>query len=225
MNKEDKIVAARMRLRERFLKTGSDVGLARDDQGSGPPNRHGKPKLPVGQVQAKNWPILDLGIKPTINRDTWRLELSGACDKPLTLDWQLLLTLEQVEEESDFHCVTTWSRMDISFKGVRFIDVAAMCHVHETATHIMCHASDGYSTNLSLAEALKPDVLLVYQADGSPLERDHGGPVRMITPQLYAWKGAKWISAIEFLTEDKLGYWEKRGYSNTARPWENDRYR
>ena len=134
------------------------------------------------------------------------------------------MELEQVEDTSDFHCVTTWSKLGMRWLGVRFLDIAALVEPTEKASHIFVHGSDGYTTNLSLEEALKPDVLLVYQADGAPLSREHGGPVRMITPQLYAWKGAKWISGIEFLTEDRLGYWEERGYSNTARPWEDDRY-
>ena len=134
------------------------------------------------------------------------------------------MSFEQVEDVSDFHCVTTWSKLGISWIGVPFMDLAAFVQPDENATHVFIHASDGYTTNLPLEEALKPDVLLVHQADGAALTREHGGPVRMITPQLYAWKGAKWISAVEFLTQDRLGYWEERGYSNTARPWEDDRY-
>jgi len=108
--------------------------------------------------------------------------------------------------------------------GVRFDTIASLVDPQENATHIMCHAYDGYTTNLPLSEALKPDVLLVHRIDDEPLSREHGGPLRMVTPQLYAWKGAKWLKRIEFLTADRLGYWEQRGYSNTAYPWRNDRY-
>lgn len=94
----------------------------------------------------------------------------------------------------------------------------------ETATHILCCGYDDYTTNVSLEEALKPDVLLAHTAEGKPLPKEHGGPVRMITPQLYAWKGSKWINRIEFLNQNKLGFWEQRGYSNTAYPWRNDRH-
>jgi DMSO/TMAO reductase YedYZ molybdopterin-dependent catalytic subunit len=104
------------------------------------------------------------------------------------------------------------------------LDLAAWVLPKETATHMMCYGYDAYSTNLSLQEALKPDVLLVHTYEGKPLPREHGGPLRMITPQLYAWKGSKWIMRIEFLKENKLGFWEERGYSNTAYPWRNDRY-
>ena len=134
------------------------------------------------------------------------------------------MDLPQTEDVSDFHCVTTWSRMDVPWKGVKLADLAALVVPKATATHVLCHAYDKYTTNLSLEEALKDDVLLVHTADQKPLERDHGGPVRMITPQLYAWKGSKWIKRIEFLQKNKLGFWEERGYSNTAYPWRNDRY-
>jgi DMSO/TMAO reductase YedYZ molybdopterin-dependent catalytic subunit len=87
----------------------------------------------------------------------------------------------------------------------------------------MTHGHDGYSTNLPLEEALKPDVLLVHAVEGKPLAREHGGPVRIVTPELYAWKGAKWLSRVELLTHDRRGYWEIRGYSNTAYPWRDDR--
>src|SRR5258706_445445 len=135
-----------------------------------------------------------------------------------------LRAIGEIEDTSDFHCVTTWSRFDLRWVGVRVADVIALSEPFESTVSIMCHAYDGYSTNVLLEEALKPDVLLAYEVDGGPLPREHGGPVRMVTPQLYAWKGAKWINRIEFLKGNKLGFWERRGYSSTAYPWRNDRY-
>lgn len=195
-----------------------------EPQGRGRANRHGMPRLPVGQHETKKWPVLDLGVRPDIAADDWNLTVHGACEHPLTLDWSAFMNLEQVADTSDFHCVTSWSRCDIDWRGVRFADIAALAGPDEGAEHVMCHGYDGYTTNVALVEALKPDVLLVHTADGAPLAREHGGPVRMITPQLYAWKGAKWIKAIEFMTEEKLGFWEQRGYSSSAHPWRNDRY-
>lgn len=225
-DKRDRVIAARMRLRQRFLARMEQTPAMSDPDpmGTGPNNRHGMPKLPTGQVQTEKWPVLDLGEQPTISQDAWSLTVFGACDHPLTLSWSSFMQLEQVDDVSDFHCVTQWSRFDIHWRGVRFADIAALCEPHEEAEHVMCHGYDGYTTNIALVEALKPDVLLVYMADGAPLSREHGGPVRMITPQLYAWKGAKWIKAIELLTEEKLGFWEQRGYSSTAHPWRDDRY-
>ena len=222
------IVASRLRLRERFLRKLESTPGVSDTKplGSGPKNRHGMPQIPVGQTRIAlgKWPVLDLGEQPAVTAETWQLTLDGACARPRVLSFRELLALEQVDDVSDFHCVTAWSKLDVAWTGARFSTLAALAEPDEAATHVVCHAYDGYDTNLPLAEALKDDVLLVHGVDGSPLPAEHGGPVRMITPQLYAWKGAKWINRIEFLTADRKGFWELRGYSNTAHPWRNDRY-
>lgn len=221
-----RIVEARLRLRARYQAAADASPSVADPrpQGSGPPNRHGMPRLPPDQTETRKWPVLDLGIQPELDLATWTLTIDGACAAPRTLSWTDLLALPQVDDVSDFHCVTKWSRMDVPWRGVRVSDVLALAEPHEAAQVVMCHGYDGYTTNVALAEACKPDVLLVHTADGAPLTREHGGPLRMITPQLYAWKGAKWIKRLELLTADKLGFWEERGYSATAYPWRNDRY-
>jgi len=225
---ERRIVAARLRLRERHLSRTPQASGHEDPHplGSGPPNRHGMPQLPVGQTPTApgKWPVLDLGSHPSVPLDHWSLALDGECERPLVLDWAAFLRLEQIDDVSDFHCVTGWSRLDVQWRGVRFATVAALAEPTDAAEFVVCHAYDGYTTNLPLSEALQDDVLLVHAVDGAPLPREHGGPVRMITPQLYAWKGAKWIKRLEFTRQDRLGFWERRGYSNTARPWRNDRY-
>ena len=165
-----------------------------------------------------------MGVQPKIEIEDWSLTISGLVQKPKIFSWEDFMNLSQVEDISDFHCVNSWSRLDNKWKGVRLTDIAKHCGVLPTVKFIYIKAYDAYSTNLPLAGALKPDVLLVHQWEGSPLTTDHGGPVRMIIPQLYSWKGAKWIEEIEFRDYDELGYWEKRGYSNTAEPWLNDRY-
>lgn len=222
------IIAARMRLRERFLDRIAQTPALADDRplGSGPPNRHGMPQLPVGQraTAPDKWPVLDLGRQPRISVTEWELVVDGECHTPRRLDWQAFMQLEQVEDASDFHCVTGWSRLDMRWKGVRLSTLAALADLTEDAHFVVCHGYDNYTTNLPLAEALKDDVLLVHTADGYPLPREHGGPVRMITPQLYAWKGAKWIRRLEFTHLDRPGLWESNGYSNSGHPWRNDRY-
>jgi len=224
--KRDRVVEARMKLKARFEDKMQQTPSIADDKplGSGPPNRHGMPSIPVGQVATTKWPVLDLGEQPEILLHSWRLTIDGAVEHPMVLTWKEFLTLPQTEDTSDFHCVTAWSKLNIHWKGVRFMDLAALVQPKEKTSHIMCYGYDDYSTNLSLEEALKPDVLLVHTVEGKPLPDEHGGPVRMITPQLYAWKGAKWINRIEFMTANRRGFWEKRGYSNTAYPWRNDRY-
>jgi DMSO/TMAO reductase YedYZ molybdopterin-dependent catalytic subunit len=209
-----------------------DVRLAgRTPEGSGPPNDHGMPKLPVGQHQVRNWPVLDLGDVPAIPLDAWRLELAGLVEHPVTLTWNDFMALPQVDTISDFHCVTTWSRFDNHWRGVRFRDLAELAIPKTEARYVLCTGYDHapgtripYTTNLPLARAVDDDVLLVHTWEGAPLPREHGGPCRMITPRLYAWKGAKWIHRIEFLAENQRGFWEQRGYSDTAEPWLNDRY-
>jgi DMSO/TMAO reductase YedYZ molybdopterin-dependent catalytic subunit len=225
-DKLSRVVEARMKLKARFEEKMQQTPSVADDKpmGMGVPNRHGMPVVPVGQVITAKWPVLDLGLQPDIPLDKWELVLDGAVEHPVTLHWADFMALPQAEDVSDFHCVTTWSKLNMSWKGVRLVDLAALVQPMETATHLLCYGYDDYTTNVSLEEALKPDVLLVHTYDDKPLPREHGGPVRMITPQLYAWKGSKWIHRIEFLTSNKLGFWEQRGYSNTAYPWRNDRY-
>jgi len=225
-DKLNRVVEARMKLRARFEEKMKATPSIADDKpmGSGIPNRHGMPVVPAGQVITTKWPVLDLGLQPDIPLDKWELVLDGAVEHPVHLNWADFMALPQTDDISDFHCVTTWSKLNMPWKGVRLLDLAALVQPLETATHLLCYGYDDYTTNVSLEEALKPDVLLVHTFDGKPLPREHGGPVRMITPQLYAWKGSKWINRIEFLTSNKLGFWEQRGYSNTAYPWRNDRY-
>lgn len=224
--KLERIVEARMKLKARFEDKMRQTPSVADNKpmGKGNPNRHGMPVLPIGQTITNKWPVLDLGIQPSISLKEWRLTVDGSVEHPTILTWDDFMALPQSDDASDFHCVTTWSKLNINWKGVRMLDLAALVQPKENATHIMCYGYDDYTTNLSLEEALKPDVLLVHTVEGKPLPKEHGGPVRMITPQLYAWKGSKWINRIEFMDTNRLGFWEERGYSNTAYPWRNDRY-
>jgi DMSO/TMAO reductase YedYZ molybdopterin-dependent catalytic subunit len=231
----DDLVAKRLRYIERQKALHADaVNVVFDGSsptGSGEVNRDGMPKLPVGQHEVRNWPVLDLGDVPEVPLDQWRLELGGLVHNPLTLSWADFLALPQVDDVSDFHCVTTWSRFDNHWRGVRFKTLAELAVPNDEATHVLCTGYDHmpgtaipYTANLPLARAVEDDVLLVHTWQGHPLPREHGGPVRMITPKLYAWKGTKWIRKIEFLARDQKGFWEVRGYSNSAEPWFNDRY-
>ena len=234
MNKDD-LVARRQKYIERQIRLDKDavnVAIAgHRPEGRGPANRHGMPKLPVGQHEVKNWPVLDLGEQPDVPLDTWKLQIGGLVENPVTLTWDQFMGLPQVEDVSDFHCVTTWSRFDNRWGGVRFRTIAELAVPKEEAHQVLCTGYDfmpgssiPYTTNLPLPRAIEDDVLLVHTWEGRPLPREHGGPCRMITPKLYAWKGAKWIRKIEFLAADRKGFWEIRGYSNTAEPWFNDRY-
>jgi DMSO/TMAO reductase YedYZ molybdopterin-dependent catalytic subunit len=232
---DDKRIKPLAERKESFARKQAQQGrglrAGRSPRGSGPPNRHGMPRLPAGQREVKNWPVLDLGDLPAIALGDWRLEVGGLVERPLALGWDDFLALPQVEDTSDFHCVTTWSRMDLRWGGVRFRDLMSLALPQPAARFVVTtgydvDASSGepYTTNLSLEQAMEPDVLLVHTVDGAPLPREHGGPCRMITPQLYAWKGAKWIRRITLTADNHPGFWERRGYSNTALPWFEDRY-
>ena len=234
MSQDDLVERRRTYIQRQIELDTSAVNVAftgRRPEGTGPRNRHGMPQLPVGQHEVKNWPVLDLGEQPEIPLDTWTLEIDGLVESPFTLTWAQFLALPQAEDVSDFHCVTTWSRYDNHWGGVRFGTIAELAVPKPDATFVLCTGYDfmpgsciPYTVNIPLARALDADVLLVHTWEGKPLPREHGGPCRMITPKLYAWKGAKWIRKIEFLAEDKKGFWEIRGYSNSAEPWFNDRY-
>jgi DMSO/TMAO reductase YedYZ molybdopterin-dependent catalytic subunit len=235
MSDRGDLVAKRQRYIQRQLeldKGSVNVDIrSRKPMGSGPANRHGMPQLPTGQHEVKNWPILDLGDVPEVSLDRWRLEVGGLVENPVTLTWEAFTALPQAEDVSDFHCVTTWSRFDNHWRGVRFRTLAELVVPTDAARFVVCTGYDfapgtyvPYTTNLALARAIEDDVLLVHTWEGQPLPREHGGPVRMITPKLYAWKGTKWIRRIEFIADDQPGFWEERGYSNTAEPWLNDRY-
>jgi DMSO/TMAO reductase YedYZ molybdopterin-dependent catalytic subunit len=196
--------------RQRHLHTDAvNVNLAgRTPEGSGPANRDGMPKLPVGQHEVRNWPVLDLGSAPNISTAEWRLDVAGDVENPLSLAWSDFLALPQVDDVSDFHCVTTWSRFDNHWRGVRLRDLAELAVPHAGARFVFFTSYDlqpgtdiPYTTNLPIARATEADVLVVHTWEGRPLPREHGGPARVITPKLYAWKGAKWIRRIEFLLE------------------------
>jgi len=231
---DNSLVAKRLRYIERQRALRPTVAApfdGRAPEGTGPINRHGMPKLPTGQRQVPNWPVLDLGDSPTVALADWRLEVAGLCENPFTVTWDEFLALPQADDESDFHCVTTWSRMDNHWRGVRFRTIAELAVPAPDVTHVLCTGYDHmpgtripYTTNLPLDRAVEEDVLLVHTWEGEPLPQEHGGPCRMITPKLYAWKGTKWIRKIEFLAGNKPGFWEERGYSDTAEPWFDDRY-
>jgi len=181
-------------------------------------------RLPPGQKLTTGFPVLDLGVQPEIALSEWKLTLGGLVENPTALSWDDFNALPQVDDVSDFHCVTTWSKYDCRWGGVAFTTLYELVQPSPDAKYVYFTSYDGYSTNVPLAHCLDDDVLIATRFDNAPLAREHGGPARVIIPKLYAWKGAKFVSGITFLAEDKLGFWEVRGYSNTADPWKEERY-
>jgi DMSO/TMAO reductase YedYZ molybdopterin-dependent catalytic subunit len=208
---------------DRLIRKKTELA-AKGRPGTAAPAQARDARLPPGQHAAKGWPVLDLGIKPKIRPEEFELVLDGAVRKPVTLRWADVLALPQVQTTSDFHCVTTWSTFDNVWSGVRLRDVLAAAGPLPEARFALFGASDGYTTNLPLEACLDDDAMLVHGWMGAPLAADHGGPVRVIVPKRYGWKSAKWVRRITCLAEDQKGFWEVRGYSNTAFPWQEDRF-
>jgi DMSO/TMAO reductase YedYZ molybdopterin-dependent catalytic subunit len=134
------------------------------------------------------------------------------------------MALPQSEFTADFHCVTTWSKLDVTWRGVRVTDLMAQLAVEPAAAHVMLHCYGGYTTNLALADFNRPENFLAHTLFGEPLPAEHGGPMRLVVPHLYAWKSAKWISGLEFLADPALGFWERNGYHHRGEPWAEERY-
>ena len=182
-------------------------------------------RLPPGQREVKDLPVLDLGLQPRVPLDEWRLRIHGLVEDPVELNWEDLNALPQFADTSDFHCVTTWSRFDLTWGGVAFFTIADLVKPKSEASHVVFQSYDGYDTNVELDPCMDDDVLIATKVNGEDLPRQHGGPARMVIPKLYAWKSAKFLREIRFTDSHELGYWEKRGYSDTADPWTEDRFR
>jgi DMSO/TMAO reductase YedYZ molybdopterin-dependent catalytic subunit len=189
--------------------------------------RHARPdeqRLPPGQHLTQDWPVLDLGITPNISRERWRLDVYGAVETSLFWDFAQLSAQPQSSFISDIHCVTTWSRYDNAWEGLSTRALLAACQPKPEARFVVLQSHDGYTTNLSLDDFAADDALLAHTWQGQPISGEHGGPVRMVVPHLYFWKSAKWLQRIEFVIDDKPGYWEVRGYHNRGDPWLEQRY-
>ncbi len=181
-------------------------------------------RLPPGQILTKGFPVLDLGVRPEVPLNEWTLTLDGLVEKNVTLDWKAFNALPQVTDVSDFHCVTTWSKYDCQWGGVAFTTLFELAQPKPEAKFVYFTSYDGYSTNVPLEHCLDDDVLIATQFAGAPVTLEHGGPARVIIPKLYAWKGAKFVKTITFLAEDRLGFWEVRGYHAVGDPWKEERY-
>ncbi|MBI2264929.1 MAG: sulfite oxidase-like oxidoreductase [Armatimonadetes bacterium] len=188
------------------------------------PPRKGRDRLPPGQTLSAGFPVLDLGIHPAFDPRTWSFSVEGEVANPRTWTWPEFSRLPQIEQVSDFHCVTTWSKFDVSWGGVQFKTLADIVLPGERARFVVCHCSDDYTTNIPIDDALAPDVILACKLDGAPLPVEHGGPARLVVPKLYAWKSAKFIRKISFVEKDDPGFWESRGYHSHGDPWKEERF-
>lgn len=184
----------------------------------------GRERLPAGQYLTKKWPILTYETTPKFDAERYRFKVWGAVEEPFELTWDELQAMPRVQLTADFHCVTTWSRYDNAWEGVHIREILQRAKPTAAAQFVTAHSFTGYTTNMPLADLDDDDVMIAFTHDGQPLEPDHGGPVRLIVPKLYAYKSAKWLSGLEFMEKDRPGFWEVRGYHNHADPWKEERY-
>ena len=209
---KDKLIATKQRwAREGRLLTG------RID-----PDRSSR--LPPGQRETRDWPVLDLGITPRLHTHDWAFSVGGAVERPLKWSWQDFQAQPQLTLRCDMHCVTSWSRYDNDFTGVPFLHLVELVQPRPEACFVMLRSYDDYTTNVPLSFLLDEDVLLAHSWQGKPISAEHGGPMRLILPKLYLWKSAKWLRHITFMDKDAPGYWEQRGYHMRGDPWTEERY-
>ncbi len=182
-------------------------------------------RLPPGQFETKAFPVLQSGrVIDSLNTDNYSLEIYGEVEKPQKLSFSDLQKWPHSSVTVDIHCVTTWSKFDTNWKGVLFTDVCKLVKPTSKAKYVVMECEEGHTTSLPLSEMVKPDVMIADSYDEKIIEAKHGGPVRMLVPHLYFYKSAKWVRKLQFVEKDEPGYWEVRGYSNSADPWEEERY-
>ena len=180
--------------------------------------------VPPGQFLTEKFPVMTAGVTPRISTVEWRLTISGLVAKPVELAWEAFMAHSQVTMTADFHCVTQWSRLDNTWQGVRARDLLALAAPLPEAGYVMVHCYDGYTTNLELDVLMEEESLMAHGRDGKPLEPGHGAPMRLVVPQRYGWKSAKWVRGLELMEKDSPGFWEVRGYHMRGDPWKEERF-
>ena len=181
-------------------------------------------RLPPGQSLTLKWPVLHNGSVPAFNPATWDFKITGVVEEPLRLTWDEFRALPQTEVTSDFHCVTRWCRLDYHWKGVLFSEVLHRVKPKPGAQFVLMLAEEGYTANIPLNDLLRPGVLFAFEHEGQPLSPEHGGPLRLVVPHLYAWKSVKWVRGFMLLDHDRLGFLERSGYHAYGDPWKEQRY-
>ncbi|MGH9713534.1 MAG: sulfite oxidase-like oxidoreductase [Candidatus Acidiferrales bacterium] len=181
-------------------------------------------RLPPGQSLTLKWPVLHEGAAPRFDPQTWDFRVTGLVEKPLRLTWDEFTRLPMKEVVADMHCVTRWSRFDVRWEGVLFTELMKLVQLKPEAKFVMVHADSDYTTNVPLADLMQPSSLFALKENGEPLPLEHGYPVRLVVPHLYAWKSAKWVRGLEFLPKDAPGFWEQNGYNMYGDPFKEQRY-
>lgn len=181
-------------------------------------------RVPPGQTVTDRFPILHEGEVPEYSMANWKLNIFGEVEQGGSWTFDQLLALPQTKVVCDIHCVTRWSKLDTEWEGVRFSELLSHLGVSPEARYVMVHADQDYETNLPIEDLLRDNVILAHRYDGAPLSDKHGGPLRLVVPHLYFWKSAKWITGLEFMKEDRPGFWERNGFHNYADPFREQRF-
>ena len=181
-------------------------------------------RLPPGQHIMEDWPVLTHGATPSKDAADWRIAVTGLVETELQFDLAEFGAIAAATVHADFHCVTRFSIMDNDWEGVPVAALMELVEPRPEARAVMVHCEGGYTTNLLLDDYLRAENLLAFQRNGTPLSAEHGGPVRLIVPHLYAWKSAKWVNGIEFSAADSPGFWERNGYHMRGEPFAEERF-
>jgi DMSO/TMAO reductase YedYZ molybdopterin-dependent catalytic subunit len=183
------------------------------------------PRLPPGQYDARDdWPVLHAEATPRLDTDRWTFTVEGLVEEPSTWTWAQMHALPPSRYSGDIHCVTTWSKLGMTFDGVSVDTLLAAARPQPSATHVVAFSHTGYTTNLPLADVTDGKAWVVWDADGKALTAEHGGPARLLVPHLYFWKSAKWVAGLRLLDHDEQGFWERNGYHDRGDPWQEQRY-
>jgi DMSO/TMAO reductase YedYZ molybdopterin-dependent catalytic subunit len=180
-------------------------------------------RIPPGQYESKGFPVLTYGSTPEVSIENWEFRIWGLA-KEARFSWSDIMAMPQSNFTADFHCVTRWSKLDVQWTGVKVTDFMQHIEVNPKAKFIMEHCYGGYTTNISMEDFWREENFFAHTLFGEPLPAEHGGPLRLVVPHLYAWKSAKWINGLEFLNQEELGFWERNGYHRRGEPWAEERY-
>ncbi len=192
---------------------------------TGRPRRTVRTGLPPGQYDiGSDWPVLTAEVTPRIDPEHWTMSLDGLVAKPVTWTWEELHRLPPSGYAGAIHCVTSWSKFDLRFSGVSLDTLLEAASPLPEATHALASSTTGYTTNLPLEHIRGGRAWVVWNVEGKPLPREHGGPVRLLVPHLYFWKSAKWITKLTLLDHDQQGFWERNGYHDLGDPWLEKRF-
>ncbi len=181
-------------------------------------------RVPPGQYVTEKWPVLHYGSIPRFDPQTWDFRIFGLVEAPARLSYKEFRALPTKTITCDIHCVTAWSRLEMTFEGVPATTILNLVKVRPEAKFVVAHCEQGYETNLPLEYLRAADALFAWRADGADLTPEHGWPLRLVIPRLYFWKSAKWIRGIELLAGDRPGFWERNGYHMHGDPWKEERY-